>query len=248
MKIRTLLTGLVATTLVAGSANAAFLTGASSGFTNQYDGSDIWDGGALVNDWTVAGGMTNASLSLSGSDLLVNSDGNNGWVQHNTDGVTPWDNGSGDFAVEVDVQLVDNDANVSDVTTIWAQLDGDAQIIVITATSVEVFGGAVIAGGLDNTSASHTYRINHDASAAAGSDYQILRDGVLLGTVGASNPGFGADNRLIIGDCCTTINGVAANPVDTTQLGYVRYTFVPEPGSLALLGLGGLLIARRRRA
>jgi hypothetical protein len=37
-------------------------------------------------------------------------------------------------------------------------------------------------------------------------------------------------------------------PVDVAQIGLIEQRFVPTPGTIALLGVGGLLAARRRRA
>ena len=127
----------------------------------------------------------------------------------------------------------------------WSQSDNDAHIVVITETTVELFGGGVLADNLDNVSAPHIYRTNYDGAG----NYQVLRDGVLLGTSGATNAGFGSDDRLIVGDCCTTINGVPANPVDTIEIGYIRYQIIPEPTSVALVSLSlvSASLLRRRR-
>lgn len=40
----------------------------------------------------------------------------------------------------------------------------------------------------------------------------------------------------------------SAAPVDLAQVGLIEQRFVPAPGALALLGLGGLVATRRRRA
>lgn len=237
------LVAMAAVALLALPANA-FITDASNTFDNQYNGDEIFDSINLLNDWTIDGGMTDASLSLSGTTLVVNEDGNNGWVQHNSGGATPWEAGTGAYAVESQIQLVDNDLGLPGVATMWSQSDNDAHIVVITETTVELFGGSVLAENLDNVSEPHVYRTNSDGAG----NFQVLRDGVLLGTSGATNPGFGADDRLIVGDCCTTINGIAANPVDTFEIGYIRYQFIPEPTSLALVGLGLIsAVAGRRR-
>lgn len=243
---------VVAMVLVASSARAGFITDPSSGFSNQYNGNEIWGGGALVNEWTVDGGMTTGSLSLAGTTLVVDSDANNGWVQHDSGGTTPWELGSGDYAFETQIQLRDLNLDLPSVMTLWAESEGERNVIVITDTTVELFDGNVLASGIDNVSAPHVYRTNYDASTG---DIQVLRDGVLLYTGALAFPGLGVDERLIVGDCCTTINGIAANPVDRYEIGYVRYQFasttsVPEPTSFALtaLGLIGIVAGRRRRS
>lgn len=45
-----------------------------------------------------------------------------------------------------------------------------------------------------------------------------------------------------------TLQFVSTTGDDTVRVNSIAFSVVPEPGSLALLGLGGLLIARRRRA
>lgn len=55
-----------------------------------------------------------------------------------------------------------------------------------------------------------------------------------------SSPGWGAQFNL-------AINFGNVETIGNFYVDYVRLTPVPEPGCLALLGLGGLLVAIRRR-
>ncbi len=235
--------------LTANSATAALDGMAdSSSFSNQYSGDEIWDGATLLNDWVLNGGNTAAALSLSGSNLVVSADANNGWVEHDND-TTAWESSDGNWTVEINAKLNDTDVGVNDGLVIWGERDGNRGVLWIQGTSVTDISGNVIVDGIDNTDDFHTFRVAYDATDAL---HHVWRDGDLLSGVGVDiNLAGGTSSRLIIGDCCTGIG----NPVDQYELGYVRYqadqalSVVPEPGSMNLAVIGGLavLAIRRRR-
>jgi hypothetical protein len=254
--MKKIMSGLVmsacAVAVLVSPASAQYITGPSSGFANQYDGNQIWDGTNFVNQWAQAGGATPASLSLNGTNLVQTNDANNGWVQHDG-GTTPWETGTGSFALEVSLKLNDTDLSLNDNIALWMEGQGNRQIIVVTSTAVHAWGGnslgPVLIDNVNNTDDFHTFRVNfnpNDTSAGPEGTYQVLRDGTLISGAGLARESGQSNSRLIVGDCCTQPLG---NPVDQFEIQYVRYTYVPEPGAIALCfaAMGGVLSRRRRR-
>jgi len=223
-------------------------TADSSTFASQYNGDQIWDGSATINDWVLNGGNTTAALSLSGSNLVVSADQNNGWVEHDNDS-TAWESSAGNWTVEINAKLNNIADDVSDGLVIWGERDGNRGVLWIQDTAVTDIDGNVILDGIDNTDGFHTFRVAYDSADAL---HHVWRDGTLLSGAGVDiNLAGGTNSRLIIGDCCTNIG----NPVDQYELGFVRYqadqalAVVPEPSTGLLCGLGclALLSIRRRR-
>ncbi|MCA9212253.1 MAG: PEP-CTERM sorting domain-containing protein, partial [Planctomycetales bacterium] len=230
------------------SAAVAAIDGAadSSTFSNQYDGDQIFDGSAAINAWVINGGNTAAAYELSGSNLVVSADANNGWVEHDNDS-TPWESSAGNWTVEISAKLNNTDDAVNDGLVIWGERDGNRGVLWIQGESVTDISGNVIADGLVNTNDFHTYRVAYDSADAL---HHVWRDGELLSGAGVDiNLAGGNNSRLIIGDCCTGIG----NPVDQYELGYVRYqadqalSVVPEPSSFLLAIFGGLALLATRR-
>ena len=55
-----------------------------------------------------------------------------------------------------------------------------------------------------------------------------------------------ATNSIVFGSGGGTLNGLSIGAVSTVNDAVITVTGTPEPASLSLLGLGGLLLVRRR--
>jgi hypothetical protein len=100
----------------------------------------------------------------------------------------------------------------------------------------EDYQQAPLAGAMDNATDFHTYRV--DGTFGAGGGWSMYRDDVLLG----SGPwGAGSQNSVLFGDGSTGAN--AAAQISDFSLS----SPIPEPATLSLLALGGLVALVRRR-
>jgi len=208
------------------SANADVIVG--TGFT----GRTISGTTATIVDYTLDGVDSPGSWTVNNAGSLMNSsDAQNNFAP--ADNAPSWD-------VLVPIVVQGSNISLSDVTIIF-QCFSNAQ-----ATKVGING--------------QNFAPNHDAQVSLLDSSQVLIDQQSLNawtTAGINSEAaywtgvfdFVSDDNLIAGN--TYYIKIALTGSSGNNVGLDSFTLngsvVPEPSSLALLGLGGLLIARRRK-
>ncbi|MEZ5324915.1 MAG: hypothetical protein R3F19_07620 [Verrucomicrobiales bacterium] len=205
----------------------------STAFEFTASASEIYDGTNLQGDWVNAGGLT--EFELDGSILTLVSADNNGWIEH-ASGETPWEIGvadGGSWTVEISARLAADDPNG---IVIWAANGTERGIMQIDTGTVTILGAELLDEN-DNTDGFHSFRMAYDAEQEL---YFFWRDGALLNEAGSPAQAATTNNRLIVGDCCSSL------VMTSVDLQYIRYdtTGAWSPGSGIAASITDLSIDR----
>jgi hypothetical protein len=167
--------------------------------------------------------------------------------------VTITENQGAEYSNGTDLAIWDftfNDglAPVSGTQTAFGAVNGVApseDVFTITFNDLGL-GTKTITLYMSHTAINRTFRVDADLTDTGGNDSDTLTSAAIGGTGGSLYFTYTVQvtSTDANADLALNVNSLSGS---SGQFGFAGYTVVPEPGSLALLGLGGLLIARRRR-
>lgn len=183
----------------------------SSSFNSKFEGSSVWNGGALVNGWTQTGALTK-TLPAADDLNLLNPGSGGAWLEGTQTGWNTANNG--DWTFEVRLKFNSNPNGFM----IWLGTDSHTVLVEIHNDRTQDFSNNTFKVNHNNSDGQfHRFRIAHDA---ANEKYHVWRDGErLTPVVGVAYDGTAVDSRLILGDYTS---GIFGNNFDVT-LDYLHY-------------------------